>query len=70
LKTGDYDPSRVAKTAARMECRKNHSEWSVKGLLARGNFPNDDAFEKAEKSARKKPGYKASFDMWNAWECN
>jgi tetratricopeptide (TPR) repeat protein len=70
LKTGEYDASRVAKTAARMDCRQNHSEWSVKGLLARGNFPDDDTFEKAKKSAKKKPGYKAAFDMWNAWECN
>ncbi len=69
LRTGNYDPARVAKTAARMDCRRNRSEWSVKGLLARGNFPDNTTFLNAKKRTRKNPDYKSSYDMWNAWEC-
>lgn len=69
LKSGNYDPARVAKTAARMDCRHNRPEWSVKGLLARGNFPDNNTFQKAKKEAKKKAAYKSAFDMWNGWEC-
>ena len=69
LKTGEYDPARTAKTAARMECRFDHPEWSVKGLLARGNFPDNATFLKAKRKFRKKPEYKKAFAMWNGWEC-
>ena len=69
LKSGNYDPARVAKTAARMDCRRTHPEWSVKGLLARGNFPDNGTFQKAKRDAKKTAEYKSAFDMWNGWEC-
>ncbi len=69
LKTGNYDAARVAKTAARMDCRRNHPDWSVKGLLARGNFPDNATFQKAKKDAKRKSNYKSAYEMWDGWEC-
>ena len=69
LETGEYAPSRIAKTAARMSCMKSHPNWTEKGLLARGNFAESSRYEKARKRARKKSEYKSAFDMWVGWEC-
>ena len=69
LKTGDYDPARVAKTAARMSCLKSNPDWSTKGLLARGNFPDNKVYARQQKRARKKGSYQSAFDMWVGWEC-
>ncbi len=69
LSSGKYAPARVAKTAARMSCLKKKRFWSQKGLLARGNFPDDKTFTRAKNKAKRKAEYKSSYDMWVGWEC-
>jgi hypothetical protein len=73
LETGEYDPARVAKTAARMSCRKKNRKksvgWSMEGILARGNFPSTGVYFDALSKAKKNPMYKREFKRWVTWEC-
>lgn len=69
LKSGRYEAARVAKTAARMSCLKTHSDWSQKGLLARGNFPDIKVYNRQYKRVRRNNDFQSSFDMWVGWEC-
>jgi tetratricopeptide (TPR) repeat protein len=70
LKTGKYNSARVAKTAARMSCKQGNVQWTSKGLLARGNFPDNTTFVAAKNKAKNSKDYKRAFDMWTSWECN
>ena len=59
LETGKYDTARVARTAARMECLKKKSYTSTfRGLLARGNFPDNKTYFDVLKKAMADPGFK------------
>lgn len=69
LSSGKYAPDRVAKTAARMSCLKKNRTWSQKGLLARGNFPDNKTYLRAYKKVKRKAEYKKAYDMWVGWEC-
>jgi tetratricopeptide (TPR) repeat protein len=69
LSSGRYAPERVAKTAARMSCLSQKREWSQKGLLARGNFPDNKTYMRAKNRSKRSAGYKSAYDMWVGWEC-
>lgn len=82
LQSKTYAPERVAKTAARLECMAKAKEkakkkrgmsklppWTEKGLLARGNFPDRAAYDKALSPALNKSEFKNAKKMWASWEC-
>ncbi len=77
LDTGKYQPARVAKTAARMSCRKKKRRrlgkkdpgWTTEGILARGNFPSTKTYFKALRKAKRKREFKREFKRWKDWEC-
>lgn len=80
LESGEYRPDRVAKTAARMSCSydkkrrtgglPDHAKsWTVKGLLARGNFPDSDTYNRALKKSKRSRVFKREYKRWVTWEC-
>ncbi len=70
LETGEHDMSRVALTAARMECRqKGKIDGSVEALLARGNFADSSAYFKALGKAQKNGRWNATRKQYIQMEC-
>jgi tetratricopeptide (TPR) repeat protein len=82
LKTGNYQPERVAKTAARFEClakavpksKKKKAKatplpWTEQGLLARGNFPDLGAYVKALADSANTQAFRDAKKLWASWEC-
>lgn len=69
LESGNYRPTRVAMTAARIKCKDSVESWTTEGLLARGNFPSQQAYLKAVESVKSDPNYKKEFKIWEQWEC-
>ncbi len=58
LESGEYATARVARTAARMECLKKKTYKSTfRGLLARGNFPDNQTYFDVLKKAMADPKF-------------
>jgi len=71
LESGEYSDERVAKTAARISClgTVDGKKWTRKGLLARGNFPDNKIYKKALKKASKSKEFKRAKRNWQRFEC-
>jgi tetratricopeptide (TPR) repeat protein len=70
LETGEHEMSRVALTAARMECRqKGKLDGSVEALLARGNFSDSRTYFKALGKAQKDGRWNATRKQYIQMEC-
>jgi tetratricopeptide (TPR) repeat protein len=70
LKTGVYTVDRVARTAARMECRGDKGlKATEQGLLARGNFPNLGKYFEAIGKAKSDPAFAKSKKEFAKREC-
>lgn len=70
LRTGVYAVDRVARTAARMECRGEKGlKATEKGLLARGNFPSMEKYFAVLSKASVDPAFKKAKKEFARWEC-
>jgi tetratricopeptide (TPR) repeat protein len=70
LKTGTYTVDRVARTAARMECRGDKGlKATEQGLLARGNFPNLGKYFEAIGRAKSDPAFAKAKKEFAKREC-
>jgi len=70
LKKGVYAVDRVARTAARMECRGDKGlKASEKGLLARGNFPSLEKYFEVLKAAKVNPSFAKAKKAFAKMEC-
>jgi tetratricopeptide (TPR) repeat protein len=70
LKTDTYSVERVARTAARMECRGDKGlKATEKGLLARGNFPSLEKYFAVLNKAKVDPSFAKSKKEFAHWEC-
>lgn len=70
LETGQYSLERTAITAARLACLFDAPSASTKkGVLARGNFSDEDTFNKAVTQYQKNKAFKAKKKEYMKWEC-
>jgi tetratricopeptide (TPR) repeat protein len=70
LKTGTYTVDRVARTAARMECRGDKGlKATEQGLLARGNFPSLGKYFEAIGKAKSDPAFAKAKKEFAKREC-
>jgi tetratricopeptide (TPR) repeat protein len=70
LKTGVYTVDRVARTAARMECRGDKGlKATEQGLLARGNFPSLEKYFEAIGKAKSDPAFAKAKKDFAKREC-
>jgi tetratricopeptide (TPR) repeat protein len=70
LKTGAYTVDRVARTAARMECRGDKGlKATEQGLLARGNFPSLEKYFEAIRKASSDPAFAKAKKEFAKREC-
>jgi tetratricopeptide (TPR) repeat protein len=70
LKTGVYTVDRVARTAARMECRGDKGlKATEQGLLARGNFPSLGKYFEAIGKAKSDPAFAKAKKEFAKREC-
>jgi tetratricopeptide (TPR) repeat protein len=70
LETGEHEMSRVALTAARMECRqKGKLDGSVEALLARGNFADSSTYFTALKKASRDGRWNTTRKQYVQMEC-
>lgn len=73
LENGIYTVDRIAKTKARINCITSENQKTksqlIKGMLARGNFPDITTYSKALALAVNDPNFAADVKKWTAWEC-